>query len=440
MLTRLLATQLWAVCPSVPQAYHTYHCASRYSSRVTRIRWYCSTHTTTHTPQAWAALLMDTHHPPLHPHPCNFSPPPLFMLLPFTAWGQQGYPVSKLLACPLLTPPCPPPTLRPLPMVPMQPERLCYPSGSPALPRLRFETLMHRRFITQQPSLTPPAGLQHRVRAHLSPFPSPPSRPPRHPLSSTPITLSHTFLSYVYNLPLDWTDEQVSRVDLPLPPQSRCCVGADAGAAENAGSEHRGDRARDGVREQGDWYQQGCERLAFCFARHASHVTRHLPQFTRLSFLGYGFIVFEDPKYVSQALHAICSTQVAPDHFLSAQMSHASMRCLTLVLLPRAPRACLRPACSMFSSSFPSPAIPLGFAPNHSLSSGHRGRYVLPHPPPPPPPPPLHLPPFQHISCHVSPCFRGGRSRGRGDWAARGSRQPRAPGGGDDAAGGETRE
>ncbi len=204
---------------SVPRSLrYTFHCASLYSSRITRTHGRCSTHATTHTSQAWAALPTGTLQPPLlHPHPCNFSPPPLFMPLPFTAWGQQGYPVSKLLACSPLISPCLPPTLRPLPMVLLQPEHLCHPSGFPVLLRLRFETLMRQplSLITKQPPLTPPAGLQHRVRTHLPPFPSPPSRPQRHPLSSTPITLSNTCLSYVYNLPLDWTDEQVSRVDLP---------------------------------------------------------------------------------------------------------------------------------------------------------------------------------------------------------------------------------
>jgi hypothetical protein len=58
---------------------------------------------------------------------------------------------------------------------------------------------------------------------------------------------------------------------------------------------------------------------------------------------GYGFLVFDDPKFVPQALQTICSTQVkpnlpksgsenhvvvqvAPGVYLSAQMSHASMR------------------------------------------------------------------------------------------------------------------
>jgi hypothetical protein len=77
-----------------------------------------------------------------------------------------------------------------------------------------------------------------------------------------------------------------------------------------------------------------------CVAPHQSHratnVTRRTSRVIRLDSLlashahtpltGYGFIVFEDPEYVPRALQTICTTQIAPDHYLSAQMSNASLR------------------------------------------------------------------------------------------------------------------
>jgi len=124
---------------------------------------------------------------------------------------------------------------------------------------------------------------------------------------------------YVYNLPEDWTDEQLKTLGLSI------------GAVQ---------------------------RATVCMNRVTG------------TSKGYGFIVFEDPEYVPRALQTICTTQIAPDHYLSAQMSNASL--------------------SVLSSFTPHSMMPVGYmAPQQApLASSARGR--------------------------------GGRARGRGDWGGTG--------------------